>query len=49
VGYAFINFVDTKFIRDFFSEFDGRKWEKFNSEKVYFYLRRNKNDLCFAF
>eukprot|EP01017_Pseudomicrothorax_dubius_P043552 TRINITY_DN7275_c0_g1_i4.p1 TRINITY_DN7275_c0_g1~~TRINITY_DN7275_c0_g1_i4.p1 ORF type:complete len:587 (+),score=126.18 TRINITY_DN7275_c0_g1_i4:32-1792(+) len=34
VGYAFINFVDTRFIRRFFEEFNGKRWEKFNSEKI---------------
>jgi len=33
-GYAFINFTDTKFIKDFYLEFNGKKWEKFNSEKI---------------
>ena len=31
VGYAFINFLHTKFILDFYKEFNGRKWNKFNS------------------
>lgn len=34
VGYAFINFLETRFIKDFYHEFNGRKWEKFNSEKI---------------
>jgi hypothetical protein len=34
VGYAFINFVDYRHIHLFYKEFDGKKWEKFNSEKV---------------
>jgi hypothetical protein len=34
VGYAFINFVDFRYIPRFYKEFDGKKWEKFNSEKV---------------
>jgi hypothetical protein len=34
VGYAFINFVDTRFIAPFYEEFAGKKWEKFNSEKI---------------
>jgi len=33
-GYAFINFTNTKFIKDFYLEFNGKKWEKFNSEKI---------------
>ena len=31
VGYAFINFIDTKFIKKFYQEFNDRKWAKFNS------------------
>lgn len=34
VGYAFINFIDCKNIVSFYEEFHGKKWEKFNSEKV---------------
>jgi len=34
VGYAFINFVDPKSIISFYEEFNNKKWEKFNSEKV---------------
>jgi len=34
VGYAFINFNEPKFIKEFFLEFNNKKWEKFNSEKV---------------
>lgn len=34
VGYAFINFIDPKSIPAFYEEFDNKKWEKFNSEKV---------------
>jgi len=34
VGYAFINFIDTKPIPDFYREFHGKKWEKFKSEKI---------------
>jgi hypothetical protein len=33
-GYAFINFTNTKFIKDFYLEFNGKKWEKFNSDKI---------------
>jgi hypothetical protein len=33
VGYAFVNFIHTKFIPDFYYEFNGRRWDKFNSEK----------------
>jgi hypothetical protein len=34
VGYAFINFIDQMVIIDFFNEFNGKRWERFNSEKV---------------
>lgn len=31
VGYAFINFIDTKFIPKFYLEFNGKRWSRFNS------------------
>ena len=34
VGYAFINFIDCRYIPSFYKEFDCKKWEKFNSEKI---------------
>ncbi|KAF1867576.1 hypothetical protein Lal_00050005 [Lupinus albus] len=34
VGYAFINMIDPAQIVPFFQAFNGKKWEKFNSEKV---------------
>ncbi|KAH6788822.1 MEI2-like protein 5 [Perilla frutescens var. frutescens] len=34
VGYAFINMVSPSHIVSFFEAFNGKKWEKFNSEKV---------------
>jgi hypothetical protein len=34
VGYAFINFVNSRDICEFVEEFNHKKWEKFNSEKV---------------
>ncbi|XP_077250466.1 protein MEI2-like 4 isoform X2 [Tasmannia lanceolata] len=34
VGYAFINMIDPMQIAPFFQAFNGKKWEKFNSEKV---------------
>jgi hypothetical protein len=34
MGYAFINFLHTKFIEDFYYKFDGKRWEMFNSEKI---------------
>lgn len=34
VGYAFINFKSHRTIRPFFEEFNGKRWERFNSEKL---------------
>jgi hypothetical protein len=34
VGYAFINFTDPHTIAPFYEDFNNKKWEKFNSEKV---------------
>ncbi|KAI3817044.1 hypothetical protein L1987_10831 [Smallanthus sonchifolius] len=34
VGYAFINMVSPSHIISFYEAFSGKKWEKFNSEKV---------------
>eukprot|EP00262_Sarcandra_glabra_P005491 TRINITY_DN1713_c0_g1_i4.p1 TRINITY_DN1713_c0_g1~~TRINITY_DN1713_c0_g1_i4.p1 ORF type:complete len:994 (-),score=210.93 TRINITY_DN1713_c0_g1_i4:352-3333(-) len=34
VGYAFINMINPTQIVPFFQAFNGKKWEKFNSEKV---------------
>ncbi|CAH9129699.1 unnamed protein product [Cuscuta epithymum] len=34
VGYAFINMTDPSLIIPFHHSFNGKKWEKFNSEKV---------------
>ncbi|KAL5733858.1 hypothetical protein ACOSP7_031719 [Xanthoceras sorbifolium] len=34
VGYAFINMTDPNQIIPFYQSFNGKKWEKFNSEKV---------------
>ncbi|GAB2280771.1 hypothetical protein Dimus_015397 [Dionaea muscipula] len=34
VGYAFINMIDPRRIIPFYETFNGKKWEKFNSEKV---------------
>lgn len=34
VGYAFINMIDPQQIIPFYQVFHGKKWEKFNSEKV---------------
>lgn len=34
VGYAFINFINCQTIISFYENFNNKKWEKFNSEKV---------------
>ncbi|KAJ6393242.1 hypothetical protein OIU77_022669 [Salix suchowensis] len=34
VGYAFINMIEPSQIIPFYQAFNGKKWEKFNSEKV---------------
>jgi RNA recognition motif-containing protein len=34
VGYAFINMINPSHIIPFYKAFNGKKWEKFNSEKV---------------
>uniref|UniRef100_A0A2P2M990 Uncharacterized protein MANES_06G126700 n=1 Tax=Rhizophora mucronata TaxID=61149 RepID=A0A2P2M990_RHIMU len=34
VGYAFVNIIDPQQIIPFHKAFNGKKWEKFNSEKV---------------
>lgn len=34
VGYAFINMIDPSHIISFYETLNGKKWEKFNSEKV---------------
>lgn len=34
VGYAFINLVDPSHIISLYESFNGKRWEKFNSEKV---------------
>jgi len=34
MGYAFINFIDSVYIYDFFKRFNGQRWEKFNSDKI---------------
>lgn len=35
LGFAFINFVDPMHILYFYETYRGRKWKKFNSEKVF--------------
>lgn len=38
LGFAFINFVDPNHILSFFDYFRGKKWKKFNSDKVNLFL-----------
>jgi len=34
VGYAFINFIHPKSIVPFYQQFQGKRWQRFNSEKI---------------
>lgn len=34
VGYAFINFLTIDFIKPFYEQYDSKKWDKFNSDKI---------------
>lgn len=34
VGYAFLNFIHTSYIKSFYKEFHGKKWKKYNSAKI---------------
>ena len=34
MGYAFLNFVHSVYIVDFFMRFDSEKWPTFNSDKI---------------
>jgi hypothetical protein len=34
LGFAFINFVDSMHILHFYDTFRGKKWRRFNSEKI---------------
>lgn len=34
VGYAFINFIDSSYIRMFVEDLNNKRWERFNSEKI---------------
>ena len=38
LGFAFINFIDPMHIVYFYDTFRGKKWQKFNSEKVKFII-----------
>jgi hypothetical protein len=37
LGFAFINFIDPMYIVLFYDLYRGKKWKKFNSEKVKLY------------
>ncbi|KAM3127185.1 hypothetical protein pb186bvf_020704 [Paramecium bursaria] len=39
MGYAFINFVETKVLERFHYDFQGKKWPHFNSEKVFLIIK----------
>lgn len=34
MGYAFVNFIDPATLAPFYKRFNGRKWDRFNSDKV---------------
>jgi hypothetical protein len=34
LGFAFINFIDPMHVIAFYDKYRGKKWKKFNSEKV---------------
>lgn len=34
VGYAFINLIDVQFVQKMYQKFHGKKWPRFNSEKI---------------
>lgn len=34
MGYAFINLVDVRFVSKIYEKFHGKKWPRFNSEKI---------------
>jgi hypothetical protein len=48
MGFAFINFIDIKFIKPFFNELSGKKWKRFKSLKVceIKYARIQGRDKC---
>lgn len=33
-GYAFLNFRHARFVQPFYEFMDGRRWQRFNSEKI---------------
>jgi hypothetical protein len=38
LGFAFINFIDPMHVILFYDRYRGKKWQKFKSEKVKFFL-----------
>lgn len=34
MGYAFINFTSVETVKNFYVEFNAKRWKKFNSEKI---------------
>lgn len=34
VGYAFINLIDVQYVHKIYQKFNGKKWPRFNSEKI---------------
>ena len=34
LGFGFINFIDPVYIIDFYDKYSGKKWNKFNSDKI---------------
>lgn len=48
MGYAFINFKHTKYIPEFYLEFNNRGWDKFNSKKVVFFFIIYKREVQIA-
>ena len=47
VGYAFINFLDTSYLKAFYENFNNKKWLKFKSFKVLFIINPDLSaNLC---
>jgi len=42
IGYAFLNFIEPKYMINFVLEFHGKKWDLQRSEKVHFLLIKLK-------
>lgn len=34
MGYAFINFIDSVYVAEFYHQFNGSRWHCFNSDKI---------------